>query len=117
VLPLSNCGGILHPITSSLLRRISMSDDTGRRAGSKSNREPLFAATGAFGQDKAEIYEFGPFRLESAERKLSRHNEPVVLTPKALTPCCFWFARAAICWRKTNLSGPFGPTLSSKKAI
>jgi eukaryotic-like serine/threonine-protein kinase len=60
-----------------------MSDETGRRAGSKNIREPLFAATGAFGQDTAELYEFGPFRLEPAERKLSRDNELVVLTPKA----------------------------------
>jgi Tol biopolymer transport system component/DNA-binding winged helix-turn-helix (wHTH) protein len=60
-----------------------MPDETGRRAGSKSTREPLFAATGVFGPDTAEIYEFGPFRLEPAERKLSRNNEPVVLTPKA----------------------------------
>jgi Tol biopolymer transport system component/DNA-binding winged helix-turn-helix (wHTH) protein len=60
-----------------------MSDETGRRAGSKNIREPLFAATGAFGQDTAELYEFGPFRLEPAERKLWRRNEVVVLTPKA----------------------------------
>jgi len=60
-----------------------MSDETGRRTGSKNIRELLFAATGAFGQDKAELYEFGPFRLEPAERKLSRNNEPLVLAPKA----------------------------------
>jgi Tol biopolymer transport system component/DNA-binding winged helix-turn-helix (wHTH) protein len=60
-----------------------MSDETGRQAGSKNIREPLFAATGAFGQDTVELYEFGPFRLEPTERKLSRNNEPVVLTPKA----------------------------------
>src|SRR4029077_5590626 len=61
----------------------AMSDETGRRAGSKNIREPVFAATGAFGQDTAELYEFGPFRLEPAERKLWRSNEVVVLTPKA----------------------------------
>ena len=60
-----------------------MSEETGRRAGSRNIREPLFAAAGAFGQDAAELYEFGPFRLEPVERKLSRNNEPVVLTPKA----------------------------------
>jgi DNA-binding winged helix-turn-helix (wHTH) protein len=60
-----------------------MSDETDRRAGSKNIREPLFAATGAFGQDTVELYEFGPFRLEPAERKLWRRNEVVVLTPKA----------------------------------
>ena len=60
-----------------------MSDETGRRAGSKNLREHLFAATGSFGQDAVELYEFGPFRLEPAERKLSRNNQVVVLTPKA----------------------------------
>src|SRR6516164_1714232 len=59
-----------------------MSDETTRRAGSKNIREPLFVAT-AFGQDTAELYEFGPFRLEPVERKLSRNNERVILAPKA----------------------------------
>ena len=60
-----------------------MSDETGQRAGSKNLRERLPAALGTFPQDTAELYEFGPFRLEPAERKLSRNNEHVVLTPKA----------------------------------
>ena len=60
-----------------------MSDETGRRADSRNIREPLFAADGAFGKDTGALYEFGPFRLEPAERKLSRNNEPLVLTPKA----------------------------------
>jgi DNA-binding winged helix-turn-helix (wHTH) protein/Tol biopolymer transport system component len=60
-----------------------MSDETGQRVGLKNTREPAFAASGAFDQGAAELYEFGHFRLEPAERKLSRNNEPVVLTPKA----------------------------------
>jgi len=60
-----------------------MSDETGRRAGSKTVRQTLFAVAGHLRQDTAEIYEFGPFRLEPAERKLSRNDEVVVLTPKA----------------------------------
>jgi TolB-like protein/DNA-binding winged helix-turn-helix (wHTH) protein/tetratricopeptide (TPR) repeat protein len=60
-----------------------MSDETGGRVGSNNSREPLFAATGTFGPGTAELYEFGPFCLEPAERKLSRNNEPVVLSPKA----------------------------------
>ena len=60
-----------------------MSDETGRRVGSKNIREPLFAATGAFDQNTLELYEFGSFRLEPGERKLSCNDEPVVLTPKA----------------------------------
>jgi eukaryotic-like serine/threonine-protein kinase len=34
-------------------------------------------------RDMPELYEFGPFRLEPAERKLMRGNEMVTLTPKA----------------------------------
>src|SRR6516162_8195887 len=60
-----------------------MSDETGRRASLRNIREPLLAAKGAHGPDTAELYEFGPFRLEPGERKLLRGNEPVVLTPKA----------------------------------
>jgi TolB-like protein/DNA-binding winged helix-turn-helix (wHTH) protein len=60
-----------------------MSDETGRRTSLKKIGEPLLAATGARGLEAAEVYEFGPFRLEPAERKLLRNNEFVVLTPKA----------------------------------
>jgi DNA-binding winged helix-turn-helix (wHTH) protein len=60
-----------------------MSDETGRRVGSKNIREPLSGATGVFGQNTLELYEFGPFRLEQGERKLSCNDERVVLTPKA----------------------------------
>ena len=60
-----------------------MSDEPARQAGSKNIREPLFKTAGAFGQDTAELYEFGPFRLEPGERTLLRNNELVVLTPKA----------------------------------
>jgi Tol biopolymer transport system component/DNA-binding winged helix-turn-helix (wHTH) protein len=59
-----------------------MSDETGRLTGSKNIREPLIEPTGVLGQDTT-LYEFGPFRLEPVERKLSRNNELVVLTPKA----------------------------------
>jgi DNA-binding winged helix-turn-helix (wHTH) protein/Tol biopolymer transport system component len=60
-----------------------MSDETSRNAGSRTIREYPPAARGHLGQDSAELYEFGLFRLEPSERKLWRNNEPVVLTPKA----------------------------------
>src|SRR4029077_4235795 len=60
-----------------------MSDETIRRVGLKSTREPPFAPAGAPDQVAAELYEFGPFRLEPAEHMLSRNNEPVLLPPKA----------------------------------
>jgi DNA-binding winged helix-turn-helix (wHTH) protein len=34
-------------------------------------------------QETLKLYEFGPFRLDPAERKLLRGNEMVALTPKA----------------------------------
>jgi TolB-like protein/DNA-binding winged helix-turn-helix (wHTH) protein/cytochrome c-type biogenesis protein CcmH/NrfG len=60
-----------------------MSEETGWRSTPKDFREtprsPERRSTG----DIPEIYEFGPFRLEPAERKLLRGNEVVALTPKA----------------------------------
>src|SRR5262249_5008227 len=52
--------------------------------GQKSIRASLVAAAReAAGRDTPELYEFGPFRLEPAERKLLRGNEVIALTPKA----------------------------------
>jgi len=34
-------------------------------------------------KNASHLYEFGPFRLDPAERLLSRGEEPVPLTPKA----------------------------------
>ena len=59
-----------------------MSDDVGRRVSSKKVREPLLASD-LTDRECPEVYEFGSFRLEPAERKLWRANEVVVLTPKA----------------------------------
>src|SRR6185437_10440086 len=33
---------------------------------------------------QTQVYEFGPFRLDCAEQRLLRHNQPVALTPRAL---------------------------------
>ena len=60
-----------------------MTDETGQRTGLQNTREARFVTTRAVLPDTVELYEFGPFRLDPAERKLSRDNEPVVLTPKA----------------------------------
>lgn len=59
-----------------------MDDETGRQGGSRI-RDPLFVAREVVGRDTPELYEFGSFRLEPAERKLMRGSEVVVLTPKA----------------------------------
>lgn len=57
-----------------------MSDESGRPVGSMKSRDSLVVGRD---REKRELYEFGPFHLEPAERKLLRGNEVVVLTPKA----------------------------------
>jgi Tol biopolymer transport system component/DNA-binding winged helix-turn-helix (wHTH) protein len=59
-----------------------MSEEAGHLSSSKNIREPLLVSAEAANRNKHEIYEFGPFRLEPAERKLLRGNEVVALTPK-----------------------------------
>src|ERR1700686_477543 len=61
---------------------MAMGDEIGRR-GSQNIRDSLLAARETVSRDTPQLYEFGPFRLEPAERKLLRGNEVVVLTPKA----------------------------------
>ena len=60
-----------------------MSDEIDRRGGSRIIRDSLFASSEVVNRDTPQLYEFGPFRLEPAERRLLRNNEVVVLTSKA----------------------------------
>jgi len=60
-----------------------MSDEIGRPSGAIKSRDSLFVAKNKIDRDRRERYEFGPFLLEPAERKLMLGNEVVVLTPKA----------------------------------
>ena len=60
-----------------------MSDEIRRPGGSIKSRDSFFVAKETTDRDRRELYEFGCFRLEPAERKLMRGNEVVVLTPKA----------------------------------
>jgi DNA-binding winged helix-turn-helix (wHTH) protein len=59
-----------------------MSDEISRLGSSKKVHDPVFVPSGALDRNKQEIYEFGPFRLETTERKLSRGAEVIALTPK-----------------------------------
>jgi eukaryotic-like serine/threonine-protein kinase len=59
-----------------------MGDEIGQRGGSRSIRDPLSVARETVNRDTPELYEFGPFRLDPAERKLLRDSEIVALTPK-----------------------------------
>jgi eukaryotic-like serine/threonine-protein kinase len=60
-----------------------MSNELGPQLGSKDFRKSLSASPEVVERDTPQLYEFGPFRLEPAERKLMRGNEMVTLTPKA----------------------------------
>ena len=60
-----------------------MSDEIGRRAASEGLRDSPSVAKETPSQETLRLYEFGPFCLDPAERKLLRGNEIVVLTPKA----------------------------------
>ena len=59
-----------------------MGDEIGQRGSSRIHAS-LSVSREVVERDHPELYEFGSFRLEPAERKLTRGNEVVVLTPKA----------------------------------
>jgi TolB-like protein/DNA-binding winged helix-turn-helix (wHTH) protein/Tfp pilus assembly protein PilF len=60
-----------------------VSEETRRRSVSEGFRDSSSAAKESPSQEPMRLYEFGPFRLDPAERKLLRGNEIVALTPKA----------------------------------
>jgi Tol biopolymer transport system component/DNA-binding winged helix-turn-helix (wHTH) protein len=59
-----------------------MSEEFGRLGGSRNIRDTPIVPSETADRNRHEIYEFGPFRLEPAERKLLRGSEVVALTPK-----------------------------------
>jgi eukaryotic-like serine/threonine-protein kinase len=61
----------------------AMSDETAPRSGVRNILDSGSVTRDKGDQDTPELYEFGPFHLDPAERKLLRGNEPVELTPKA----------------------------------
>jgi TolB-like protein/DNA-binding winged helix-turn-helix (wHTH) protein/Flp pilus assembly protein TadD len=60
-----------------------VSEEIRRRTASEALRESPAVAKETPGREALRLYEFGPFRLDPAERKLLRGNEIVALTPKA----------------------------------
>ncbi|HSY30926.1 MAG TPA: winged helix-turn-helix domain-containing protein [Verrucomicrobiae bacterium] len=60
-----------------------MSDESGQRAAPQDFRDSRSVAKETLSQETPRLYEFGPYRLDPAERKLLRDNEIVALTPKA----------------------------------
>jgi eukaryotic-like serine/threonine-protein kinase len=66
-----------------------MSEETRWRGTVREFREALRPPGRGPTGDTPEIYEFGPFRMEPAERRLSRGGEAVPLTPKAFDTLYF----------------------------
>jgi DNA-binding winged helix-turn-helix (wHTH) protein len=60
-----------------------VSEETRHRVTSEGLRDSPAVAKQTPSQETLRLYEFGPFRLDPAERKLLRGNEIVALTPKA----------------------------------
>ena len=60
-----------------------MSEETRRRAASEGFHDLSAVVKELPSQETVRLYEFGPFRLDPAERKLWRGKDVVALTPKA----------------------------------
>ncbi len=60
-----------------------MSNELGPQLSPNDPRKSLSVSAEVVDRDTPQLYEFGPFRLEPAERKLMRGAEMVTLTPKA----------------------------------
>ena len=66
-----------------------MSEETRWRGPLRDLREPPRPPGRGPVGDTPEIYEFGPFRLEPAERRLLHGSEAIPLTPKAFDTLYF----------------------------
>jgi TolB-like protein/DNA-binding winged helix-turn-helix (wHTH) protein len=86
-----------------------MSEETGWRSTSKDLREAPRLADRRLPGGIPEIYEFGPFRLEPAERKLLRGNEVVALTPKAFDTLQLLIRNSGHLLEKDELIGMLWP--------
>src|SRR5580700_1282850 len=65
------------------ISRRTMSEEARWRTTSEGLRDSFSALKETPSQETTRLYEFGPFRLDPAERKLLRGNQIVSLTPKA----------------------------------
>ena len=93
-----------------------MSDETGPRGGVRNIRDALSVARETVDRDTPELYEFGPFRLDPAERKLLRGNEMVELTPKAFDTLVLLVRNSGRLLEKEKFMARSGPTVSSRRA-
>ncbi len=86
-----------------------MSEETRRRTASEGLRDSSSAAKETPSQETIRLYEFGPFRLDPAERKLLRGNEIVALTPKAFDTLYLLVRNSGRVLEKDELIGMLWP--------
>jgi TolB-like protein/DNA-binding winged helix-turn-helix (wHTH) protein/Flp pilus assembly protein TadD len=86
-----------------------VSEETRRRAASEGLRNSPSAAKETPGQETPRLFEFGPFRLDPAERKLLRDNEIVALTPKAFDTLVLLVQNSGHLMEKEELIGILWP--------
>jgi DNA-binding response OmpR family regulator len=86
-----------------------VSEETRRRTASEGLRDSSSAAKETPSQETIRLYEFGPFRLDPAERKLLRGNEIVALTPKAFDTLYLLVRNSGQVLEKDELIGMLWP--------
>ena len=86
-----------------------MSEETRWRAATEGLHDSPAVAKETPGRETLRIYEFGPFRLDPAERKLLRANEIVTLTPRAFDTLYLLVRNSGRVLEKNELIGILWP--------
>jgi TolB-like protein/DNA-binding winged helix-turn-helix (wHTH) protein/Flp pilus assembly protein TadD len=86
-----------------------VSEETGRRAAPEGHPNSISIAKETPIRETPRLYEFGPFRLDPAERKLLRGNEIVPLTPKAFDTLLLLVRNSGHLLEKDELIGTLWP--------
>jgi TolB-like protein/DNA-binding winged helix-turn-helix (wHTH) protein len=86
-----------------------VSEETPRRAAPERFHESPPVAKDTQSGETPRLYEFGPFRLDPAERKLLRGNEIVALTPKAFDTLVLLVRNSGHLMEKEELIGILWP--------
>jgi TolB-like protein/DNA-binding winged helix-turn-helix (wHTH) protein/Flp pilus assembly protein TadD len=86
-----------------------VSEETPRRVAPGGFHDSPPAANETPGRESPRLYEFGPFHLDPAERKLLRSNEIVALTPKAFDTLVLLVRNSGHLMEKEKLIGMLWP--------
>ena len=86
-----------------------MNEETPQRVARESFPDSPSIANVTPSRETPRLYEFGPFRLDPAERKLMRGNEVVALTPKAFDTLLLLVRNSGHLMEKNDLIGMLWP--------